>query len=104
MDPDLPALPEQQDGEHWSANTLLAYDILSDISHHAIAALHSDADHHRLRFHSETIMHDAMELIVALAEYSEIESFPEEWIDALTEHFGFLIGELGREADNADAR
>ncbi|THU81050.1 hypothetical protein K435DRAFT_809401 [Dendrothele bispora CBS 962.96] len=91
----IPALPSATAGQgSWPPNVHQAYQALSNIYLSAVQALQSDSEASRLSFHLETIIKDALPLLLAFEE--GIDNFPSlmPWLEATVKTFSDLLDDF----------
>jgi hypothetical protein len=91
----LPPLPQPANGSQvWPDHIHQAHDTLFHIHCHALQALQTCSELHRIHFHAEAIANNAIPLLHALANSSAVEGFPMSWILQVTAKLGMLLKQL----------
>ena|ERR1700742_5101276 len=90
---DLHPLPTRL--EPWSVNIAKAFQILSDIYRNARVALaRENYNVHQIRFHSDTVSHDAFPILSALQDSADEEGLSSDWVEGIITQFVKLVEEL----------
>jgi hypothetical protein len=91
----LPPLPQPANGSQvWPDHIHQAHDTLFHIHRHALQALQTCSELHRIHFHAEAIANNAIPLLHALENSSAVEGFPMSWILQVTAKLGILLKQL----------
>ncbi|KAF7426532.1 hypothetical protein PC9H_008901 [Pleurotus ostreatus] len=90
----LPPIPARPTGDAWPFSLLQAYEQIDNVCSAASHMLRQEAEANRLRYHAETLITEAVPLLLVIEENSEQEGIPSSWLHALTTAVGVLIAEL----------
>lgn len=89
----LPQLPRR--AMPWSPNVYEANSILRELYQRPIALLSSgNYNLHRVKLHQETLLHDAIPLLLKIEEAASDEGIPLHWVHEVADHFAHLLAEL----------
>ena len=86
----LPPLPVTD--TPWSSNVYNVANVLQDLYRTANAVLsHASPDIHRLQFHQDSLINDALPLLLALEENADVEGLPRSWLEDCVGHISDLL-------------
>lgn len=98
----LPALPAPSGGaSSWSSNVLQACKRLTSMHDHAMQVLQTNGEMHRIQFHIQTIMNDALPILLALEGTAEYDGLSVAWLHDCSQQFVTLIDQLRSAEDTA---
>ena len=99
----LPALPARE--IPYSANIYGCLNLLEHTFSQASGLLsHGSFELHRVLFHKNTILRDALPLLLDLETCAEDEGLPLAWLEDVSQRFGALLTQITEAEQTADGR
>ena len=99
----LPALPARE--IPYSANLHGCLNLLEHVFSQASNLLsHGSFELHRVLFHKNAILHDALPLLLELETCADDEGLPLVWLEDVSQRFGVLLVQMAEAEQTADGR